>query len=166
MNFILYVINLSFSFSFCVGTEKVMSFSVFSSNHSNCPLKPLASFFLLWSGSQNYNNYERPHELMSCLLDYRYYAPHNSISLYNDNDLGSYNNFHPLKHVTKFCFPMFLFLFSCYFVKGKVPFFSQLVTFLTCILNVCTEYFHGVLTSAKIMFVCFLVSNEQFVNNK
>lgn len=103
---------------------------------------------------------------MSCLLDYRYYAPHNSISLYNDNDLGSYNNFHPLKHVTKFCFPMFLFLFSCYFVKGKVPFFSQLVTFLTCILNVCTEYFHGVLTSAEIMFVCFLVSNEQFVNNE
>ena len=37
INFSFYVIVLSFSSSFFIGTEKVMHFSVFSPKHSNCP---------------------------------------------------------------------------------------------------------------------------------
>ena len=35
INFILYVIVLSLSFSFLIGTEKVLYFSLFSPKHSN-----------------------------------------------------------------------------------------------------------------------------------
>ena len=37
INLILFVIVLPFSFSFFIGTEKVIYFSVFSPRHSNCP---------------------------------------------------------------------------------------------------------------------------------
>ena len=52
--------------------------------------------FWLWNGSHNQNLYKRLQEFpwVYCFLDDRYYGYHLWISLYNDNDLGLYNNYH------------------------------------------------------------------------
>ena len=42
MNFLLYAIVLGFSFSFLIGNENVMYFSVFTPRHSNWRSRPLA----------------------------------------------------------------------------------------------------------------------------
>ena len=47
INSILYVITLLLSFSFLIGTEKVMYFSVFSPKHSNWPLNSSANSLII-----------------------------------------------------------------------------------------------------------------------
>ena len=159
MNFILHALVLMFSFFFLMGTKNCSSRCFLLDTQTDLRILLPTSWLCNENHNQNYYGTLQKFLLASYVLDYRYYEipPIFPCVMAVISDLTVVLIF--LKLFIEFLFAnlaefLILYYFYCFFVRGNISFFSQLIISVACSFRFAQNFF---IVSLPLQKSCFFV---------